>query len=675
MGNKQIILTCYVFCLYVCTFIFFACTSTQNKPTNFQDESDKQNEEDSLYDTITINIDFSGNVDLESILIRSDIITRQDIISRSGVTNAEDVLPENNTSGYFKTLELDQTKAQITDSNDLIVIISASLETESEFFKYSTASDTIKTADEIIDNDNEITDENGDYTLQFSQTANDASMLTLYLPIRETSTDAISYLNIGEVLSADGVSRLRINRTSLGLDAENLTEGSNVSARINADLIFEEDGSVSVNPSGWTIDFSEEETEQEQDSNETSANTSENQSSNNTSQTSENDTNEDEAETAEETVEITEANSLFNGFHKQLDFNGDGKSDVLIRNSSTNLVRIHLMNGTEISESTASNDLQADPDYIYIGNGDFDGDSKTDLLWRHETSGILKIWKMGGITYSELNFTENRNLNYTILAIEDFDFDDKADILWQNTSTKMLDVWILNGADLQETYEFGIPEDNLSLLGIGEFHTDDLTDLIFFDADSSSFVVWRRLGDVTYKNSVSPAVESDTELVEMGDFNGNGRTDLVARRTSYNPDKPLNHGEIHVWYMAGFTITGKGLYGTLSMDWELSGVGDFDSDGNYDMLFRHNTSQEMQVWQIVDSSTRIMNDIDTIEYANAADFEIATLADYDGDSDVDILMWDPNTFSIHNWLYEDFTRSATGSFGETETLDLFDSVK
>ena len=36
--------------------------------------------------------------------------------------------------------------------------------------------------------------------------------------------------------------------------------------------------------------------------------------------------------------------------------------------------------------------------YDIVGTGDYDGDGKTDLLWRHTTQGDMWLWRMNGAT-------------------------------------------------------------------------------------------------------------------------------------------------------------------------------------------------------------------------------------------------------------------------------------
>ena len=80
------------------------------------------------------------------------------------------------------------------------------------------------------------------------------------------------------------------------------------------------------------------------------------------------------------------------------DFNGDCKSDILWRNSTTEQVYIWLMNGTTF----ASNGSPGSPtsDWVIQSVGDFNGDGKADILWRNSTTGEVYIWLMNGTTFA-----------------------------------------------------------------------------------------------------------------------------------------------------------------------------------------------------------------------------------------------------------------------------------
>jgi hypothetical protein len=57
------------------------------------------------------------------------------------------------------------------------------------------------------------------------------------------------------------------------------------------------------------------------------------------------------------------------------------------------------MNGGTIS-SDAFVGAVSDPNWQITEVGDFNGDSKADILWRHPTTGMVAMWLMNGGTIS-----------------------------------------------------------------------------------------------------------------------------------------------------------------------------------------------------------------------------------------------------------------------------------
>src|SRR5947207_3612275 len=80
------------------------------------------------------------------------------------------------------------------------------------------------------------------------------------------------------------------------------------------------------------------------------------------------------------------------------DFSGDGHSDVLWRNTLTGENYLYPMNGTAILASEGYVRTVADLNWKVAGIGDFDGDGKADILWRNTSTGQNYIYFMDGTT-------------------------------------------------------------------------------------------------------------------------------------------------------------------------------------------------------------------------------------------------------------------------------------
>ncbi len=221
------------------------------------------------------------------------------------------------------------------------------------------------------------------------------------------------------------------------------------------------------------------------------------------------------------------------------DFNADGHGDIFWRDTSGNMA-IWEMNGTTIlNPSTAGPRRCADHVWSIVGQHDFNGDGKPDILWR-DTSGNLAIWEMNGTTILNLNTAGLGNVPtvWSVAGIGDFNGDGYADILWRNTSTGDLAIWEMNGTTIL----------NANTAGIGNVPTN-----------------W--------------------SVVGVGDFNGDGKADILWRNN--------NNGNVAIWLMNGITLTNASTatFGNMPASWSAAGTGDFNGDGKSDILWRDTIRQ------------------------------------------------------------------------------------
>ena len=77
-----------------------------------------------------------------------------------------------------------------------------------------------------------------------------------------------------------------------------------------------------------------------------------------------------------------------------VDFDGDGRQDLLWRNQATGHIAAWRMTGLS---TPARAILLADPAWRVVATPDLDGDGKTDLIWHNERTGRFAGWLMNGL--------------------------------------------------------------------------------------------------------------------------------------------------------------------------------------------------------------------------------------------------------------------------------------
>src|SRR5690606_23715504 len=120
---------------------------------------------------------------------------------------------------------------------------------------------------------------------------------------------------------------------------------------------------------------------------------------------------------------------------------------------------------------------------------DFDGDGKSDILFRHAGNGQNVIWKSAnGATQQAV--TPVPNLAWTIVGTGDFSGDGKADILWRNTANGGNAIWRSgSGASADAQAVATVADQNWKVAGVGDFNGDSRADILWRHAASGANVI------------------------------------------------------------------------------------------------------------------------------------------------------------------------------------------
>ena len=93
-----------------------------------------------------------------------------------------------------------------------------------------------------------------------------------------------------------------------------------------------------------------------------------------------------------------------------------------------------------------------------VSTSDFDADGKSDVLWRHMTTGQVNLWIMDTVGDKNadgrqdaarrergITLTSTVGPNYIVIGTPDIDGDADADIVWQHISNGNVFIWRLEG--------------------------------------------------------------------------------------------------------------------------------------------------------------------------------------------------------------------------------------
>jgi hypothetical protein len=268
------------------------------------------------------------------------------------------------------------------------------------------------------------------------------------------------------------------------------------------------------------------------------------------------------------------------------DFNGDGISDVLWRNDTGTLTDwLGTSNGSFTGNWNNSHDTQTTV-WDVVGTGDVNGDGRVDVIWRN-SSGTVTDWlgaANGGFVGNFANADLNLATTWTMSGTGDFDGDGRSDILWRNsdgTVTNWLGTsngsWVGNFANANVSLTT-----NWSIVGVGDFNGDGHDDVLWRNS-SGTITDWLGADQGSFVGNWTNAnlnLSTSWQVVGTGDFNGDGRSDILWRDAN---------GTITDWLgtaNGGFVGNFNNAAINLGNNWQVMGVGDYNGDGRDDIAFR-----------------------------------------------------------------------------------------
>jgi hypothetical protein len=322
---------------------------------------------------------------------------------------------------------------------------------------------------------------------------------------------------------------------------------------------------------------------------------------------------------------------------RKVDFNADGKEDILWRHSGTGQNAVWYLGGNtamaaalgdSVSQGIAwdvaamemnpNSGLMVYRDIAEVGGflgksaGTMNFDAQEALAFNAEQGGgdsylfQAQMAASGGLQYSSPAAGPRKqaqnvlsyaylpavtDLNWKLAGTGDFNADGKIDVLWRNSSTGQNAVWFMNGiANTGYAYLLTMADQNWQIVGTGNFDGDGKMDVLWRNSVTGQNAVWFMNG-ATYLSYNYLLANSDTnwQIVGTGDFNGDGRADILWRHAST--------GQNAVWFLNGIAYSSYAyLPSVTDTNWRIMGTGDFNGDGKPDIIWRHSTTGQNIVW-------------------------------------------------------------------------------
>ncbi|KJU86904.1 FG-GAP repeat-containing protein [Candidatus Magnetobacterium bavaricum] len=158
------------------------------------------------------------------------------------------------------------------------------------------------------------------------------------------------------------------------------------------------------------------------------------------------------------------------------DFNGDGKADILWQSRDVGDVFGWLMNGINMQDGSGFVVKGIPSEWQIKAVADYNGDGKTDILLHNTVTGKDVIWLMDGITIKGADFVKPKAGAVSVAPLKehrsgadswdmktsgDYNGDGMNDMVWQDGSTGDVYMWFMDGTTITSGgyVEQGVPSE------------------------------------------------------------------------------------------------------------------------------------------------------------------------------------------------------------------------
>ncbi|MGW7433392.1 FG-GAP-like repeat-containing protein [Streptomyces sp. NPDC054861] len=227
---------------------------------------------------------------------------------------------------------------------------------------------------------------------------------------------------------------------------------------------------------------------------------------------------------------------------------------------------------------------------------DFDGDSITDLMARHDPTGTLKVWfGRGDGTFDKAKDLTLGWQNYSQTTAADFNGDGKADILARYEGPATADVprntlrmWLNRGDGTFHTPHNVTGGWDFTQTATADFDGNGAADLIARDPDGD-LRIWAGRGDGTFRASVPLTAGWTFMQTTTADFDGDGEADILARDPATNSLKMWIHNAAG-YFDKPVHVTGGWAFS------QTTAAQDIDGDGKADIVARDDSTGTLKAW-------------------------------------------------------------------------------
>lgn len=175
-----------------------------------------------------------------------------------------------------------------------------------------------------------------------------------------------------------------------------------------------------------------------------------------------------------------------------------------------------------------------------------------------------------------------------------------------------------------------LPDVNWRIQGTGDFNGDGKLDRVLRHHGVGQNLIQYTDGNnqVIGAKSLPDIPDIRWHIEGVGDFDQDGDSDIVLRH--------YGTGTNLVWYMNGSEVErAEALPAIPDLNWNIEAVGDFNRDANPDLVLRHRQTGQNLLWTMIGSTVQRSDLLPTIEDAN---WRIEGAGDFNQDGRADVML-------------------------------------
>lgn len=304
----------------------------------------------------------------------------------------------------------------------------------------------------------------------------------------------------------------------------------------------------------------------------------------------------------------------------------------------------------------------------FITFGDLDGDGKSDMIVANSTSNTISIFKNTS-TVGSVSFTAKTDYptgsNPVSLSVGDLDGDGKPDVAVVNSTSNTLSVFRNTGTPgtISLAVKVDYPTGNEPYgVAIGDLNNDGKPDIVVANYSSNTISAFKNIGAV---GAISFAVKVDfttgagPNSVSIGDIDGDGKPDITVPNNNANTVSILRN----VSSSGTITLASKVDFPTGAYPFD-SKIGDFDDDGKLDVAVANGNVATISIFRNL-STTGNVSMASKMDFGAGSPSYSVFIDDLNGDGKPDIAA--ANSLSSSLSVLEN--RSTAGSLSLASKVD------